>query len=248
MLQPIDRAFGERFLTSVDNFYAHGVHLLFNEWWDKAPADAIDKFVDAIDASPELAKFASEGWLADPLDVDALRACPAGSLGAAYRSFLVDNNLALGLAEGYRELHEQFERSGQLERMPAVLRYKVLRGYQTHDLHHVLTGYPATPLGELALQAFELAQLEFPYAAMWISVVTSHMTLVDPWLITPAMDAITDGWTFGRQARSIQFVRFEDRFDEPLENVRRDYGLVRAAPERAAADPQRMPELLHQAA
>jgi ubiquinone biosynthesis protein Coq4 len=235
MMQPIDRTFGERFLTSADDFYAHGVHLLFNEWWDTAPADAIGKYVDAIAGSPELAPFVREGWLADPVDLNALKACPPG-------------NLALGLAEGYRELHNQFEKSGHLARMPDVLRYKVLRGYQTHDLHHVLCNYPATPLGELALQAFELAQLEFPYAAMWISVVTSHMTLVDPWLIKPAMDAITDGWAFGRHSRSIQFVRFEDRFDDPLEDVQHDYRLVRAAPDLAAADAMRLPEILQRAA
>ena len=95
------------------------------------------------------------------------------------------------LAEGYRDLHESFEREGKLHRLPPVLKYKVLRGYQTHDLHHVLTGYPATPYGELALQAFGLAQMNFPYAAMWIAVVTTHMTFVDPHMTRDAMDAIT---------------------------------------------------------
>jgi ubiquinone biosynthesis protein Coq4 len=60
---------------------------------------------------------------------------------------------------------------------------------------------------------------------MWISVVTTHMAFVDPYMIVPAMDAITQGWTYGRRARSIQFVRFEEMLDRPLADVRREYGL-----------------------
>jgi hypothetical protein len=39
------------------------------------------------------------------------------------------------LVEGYRDLHDQFEVAGKLERLPAFLRYKVLRGCQDHDPH-----------------------------------------------------------------------------------------------------------------
>jgi ubiquinone biosynthesis protein Coq4 len=138
---------------------------------------------------------------------------------------MTDNDLMERLAEGYRDLHGAFEADGKLERLPAVLRYKVLRGYQTHDLHHVLTGYPATPYGELALQAFGLAQTRFPYAAMWIAVVTAHMTFLEPSMIDPAMDAITIGWQHGRQARSIQNVKFEQMLDRPLSDVRREFRL-----------------------
>jgi ubiquinone biosynthesis protein Coq4 len=39
------------------------------------------------------------------------------------------------------------------------------------------------------------------------------------------MDAIADGWSHGREARSIQFVKFEQMFDRPLADVRCEYGL-----------------------
>jgi ubiquinone biosynthesis protein COQ4 len=142
-------------------------------------------------------------------------------------------------------LHEEFKASGKLDTIPAVMEYKVLRGYQTHDLHHVLTGYEATPFGELALQSFQLAQQDFPYSAMTIATIMGHMTLVDPWLIKPAMDAITDGWAYGRAARSIQFVAFEAMLDRPLDEVRADYGLLRAGPGFVLDTPTtRTPELL----
>jgi ubiquinone biosynthesis protein Coq4 len=51
---------------------------------------------------------------------------------------------------------------------------------------------------------------------MWIAVVTAHMTFLESFMIDPAMDAITSGWQHGRQARSIQFVKFEQMLDRPL--------------------------------
>ena len=227
MVQKIDRDFGEKFLTCSDDFYRYGVHLLFNEWWDQAPADAITKYVAAIDTHPEQGPLARAGLYAEPFSLAQLQRYATGTLGAAWRDFMVDNDLVEKLAEGYRELTEQFAANGKLDRMPPLMRYKVLRGYQTHDLHHVLTGYEATPFGELALQAFQLAQQDYPYAAMTLATVMNHATLVDPWLIKPAMDAITDGWAYGRRAKSIQFVAFEQMLDRPLVEVQAEYGLVR---------------------
>jgi ubiquinone biosynthesis protein Coq4 len=197
-----------------------------------------------MEADPEIAGFAREQWYAEPLDLEGLKRFVPGTLGHAYRDFMVSNDLMERLAEGYRDLHEQFATSGKLDRMPPILKYKVLRGYQTHDLHHVLTGYPATPLGELALQAFQLAQVEFPYAAMWMAVTTGHMAFVDPWLIKPAMDAVAHGWGYGREARSIQFVKFEEMLDQPLEAIRRSYRLGRNCSGVSELPSAHPPELL----
>ena len=247
MITPIERGFGEKFLKSIDNFYSHGVDGLENEWWETAPADAIAKYEAAILDHPEHGPLAREAWLAPDFRLAALDDCQPGTLGHAYHSFMVENDLVEQLAAGYRARHDELRASGKIDRMPDALAYKVLRGFQTHDLHHVLTGYPATPLGELALQAFQLAQMDFPYAAMWIAVVTGHMALVDPHLIKPAMDAISEGWSHGRSARSIQFVRFEERLDQPLQAIQAEFGL---RPARASGEtPQvNIPELLMVAA
>ncbi len=245
MVQKIDREFGEKYLTCMDNFYEYGVHLLFNDWWEKAPADAVAKYVEAIESHPEQGPLATERWYAEPVTLASLEGYAPGTLGHAYLKFMRDNNLVERLALGYRELHEEFRASGKLDNIPAVMEYKVLRGYQTHDLHHVLTGYQAEPGGELALQAFGLAQQHFPYSAMTIATIMGHMSLVDPYLIKPAMDAITDGWAYGSKARNIQFVAFEKMLDRPLEDVRAEYGLLRDGPIFSLDTPQQnTPELL----
>ncbi len=224
-MSTVDRAFGEKFLTSIDDFDAYGVHLLFNDWWEKAPQDVIDKYVAAIENHPEQGPLAAEGWLSEPVTLASLEHYGTGTLGAAYLDFMIKNNLVEKLAQGYRDLHDEIASEGRLDRMPDIIRYKVLRGFQTHDMHHVLTGYDATPFGELALQAFGLAQMNYPYAGMWMAVVTSHMTYINPDLMTPAMDAISEGWQRGRNSRSIQFTHFEKRLGEPLEALQREYGL-----------------------
>lgn len=228
-MQSIDREFGEHFLTCIEDFSQYGVHLLFNEWWAGAPQHVIDIYVKAIDQHPEQGPLARTGWLAQSFDMEKLQECSEGTLGAAYRDFMTKHDLAEKLADGYRDLHEEIKSTGKLKRMPEIIQYKILRGYQTHDIHHVLTGYPPSPFGELALQAFGLAQINYPYAGMWMAVATAHMTLVNPDLMDGAMAAICDGWSRGKTARSIQFVQFENMFERPLEDVRKEYGVIPTA-------------------
>lgn len=228
-MQSIDREFAERFLTCIEDFSEYGVHLLFNEWWSKAPEQVIETYVDAIDGHPEQGPLARAGWLAPSFEIGRLEGCAEGTLGAAYRDFMTKHELAEKLADGYRDLHDDVKRTGKLARMPEIIQYKILRGYQTHDIHHVLTGYPPSPFGELALQAFGLAQTNYPYAGMWMAVATAHMTFIDPSLMDGAMDAICDGWTRGKATRSIQFVQFETMFDRPLNDIREEYGVIPTA-------------------
>jgi ubiquinone biosynthesis protein COQ4 len=151
MVSPIERSFGEKFLQSIDNFYTHGIDWLFNEWWETAPADAIAKYEAAILDHPEHGPLAREGWLAPDFRLASLDHYGLGTLGHAYRAFMVDNNLVEHLAAGYRTRHDELLRSGKIDRMPAALAYKVLRGFQTHDFHHVRTipmprcGLPLSP-------------------------------------------------------------------------------------------------------
>jgi len=223
----LDRRFAEKFLAAIDDYEAYGVHELFNEWWATAPKDVIEKYAAAIETHPEQGPLAAQRWFAPPPNLDSLEKCAPGTLGAAYWRFILENKLSEQLAAGYRSMHEQFKGAKKLERMPGVLQYKVLRGYQTHDIHHVLTGYAPDPIGEISLQAFGLAQNNFPYAGMWMAVVTAHMTFINPDLIQPALDGISDGWRFGRAAKNIQLVRFEDEFDRPLQDIQAEFGLTR---------------------
>ena len=122
-------------------------------------------------------------------------------------------------------MNDELTQKGQLNRLPADLSYLIVRGFQTHDFLHILTGYRATLMGELALASFYLAQLRFPYHAMRMAVTTAHYAFLEPRIITECMDAITDGWAFGRKAANIHFHKWEEEIDTPLLELRNRFNL-----------------------
>lgn len=222
----INGEFAKLLLTTFNDPAQNGVHMLFNQWWQHAPEDVKDVYVDRFLVDPTMAAFLTERHYADPLDLDQLATLPEGTLGRAYHSWIVDNNLTAAIATNYRQFHESLEAAGLLDGMPEPMKYAVLRGFQTHDFQHVVTGYDSSGRDEIALQAFCLAQLQFPYFAMWMSVVATRMTFIDPKMITPMMDAITGGWRLGRRVPNIQTEKWEEMLDQPLDEVRARYGIA----------------------
>ena len=226
MVVKLDRALGERFLQCVEDYKSHDVKThLFHYWWNVAPVGVIETYVAVIENDPELSAYAEEGWYAPRLDMDELARCAPGSLGHAYHEFMSAPGVAPDLIESYDKLFDDLEASGEMGGLSPTMRYMILRGHQTHDIHHVLTGYPATPAGEIGINTFKLAQMNTPFYAMWTAVLCGHMTFADPSLTEPVMDAMAEGWTYGRRARNIQFVPFEKMYDRPLEDIRQEFGL-----------------------
>ena len=212
--------FVEKMVRTFNDSADHGVHLLFNEWWPYAPDTTIERYLANFRATDGAQEFLAERHFADPIGLDALAAMPAGSVGRGYHDFLVANGLEKNLATNYEALHDAVAARGRLDRMPDDMKYAILRGFQIHDLLHVITGYTSSPLDELALQAFCLAQLQFPYFGMWMATTTSNMTFLRPDAIVPVMDAISQGWRYGRSTPNLQFARWETFFPEPLAEVR----------------------------
>jgi ubiquinone biosynthesis protein Coq4 len=226
MRPTIERAFADELIRTFDDPDRHPVHLLFNRWWRHAPDEVKSKYLADFAAVPEQHAYLEARYFAEPLDLDALAALPEGSLGRAYREFIVANGLDRKIALHYRALHDAMKQSGALDGMPEPFQYAVLRGFQVHDFLHVVTGYDSSPRGELALQAFCLAQFRFPYFGMWMSVVCTRMTFLDPDAIRPVMDAISHGWQWGRRVENLQFERWEERVAEPLRALRERFGVA----------------------
>ena len=167
----------------------------------------------------------AERHFAEPLTLERLAACAPGTLGHDYRAFIVENNLEQNLGRNYRAMNEELTQNGKLKRLPADLSYMIVRGFQVHDFMHILTGYRATHMGELALAAYYLAQMRFPYHAMRMAVTAAHYALLEPRIITECMDAIADGWSFGRRSENINFAKWEEEIDTPLLELRQRFKL-----------------------
>ena len=80
-------------------------------------------------------------------------------------------------------------------------------------------------MGELALAAYYLAQMRLPYHAMRMAVTAAHYALLEPRIITECMDAIADGWSFGRRSENINFAKWEEEIDTPLLELRQRFKL-----------------------
>ena len=103
----VDRDFADRFLRAVDRPFDYGVYLLFHDWWAEAPQDAIDAYYNGLMVVPGAEAFVAERYLAEPLRLEDLEDCAEGTLGHAYRRFIIDNDLEANLARNYREFNEQ---------------------------------------------------------------------------------------------------------------------------------------------
>ncbi len=222
----LNEKFGEKFLTTVNRTGDNPVHLLFNQWWNEAPEDVKQKYLDIFLGDPVYAQWYDARHYADPVDFEALSRLPDGTLGRRYHDWIVDNGLTAQIATNYADFHTMLKASGALDGMPDEMQFAVLRGFQVHDILHVLTGYDSSGQGEIALQAFSLAQLQFPYFGMWMATVTAQMTFNDPNMIVPLMDAITDGWQFGKTSPHLMAQPLEEMFDQPLDEVRERFGIT----------------------
>ncbi len=218
--------FVKKLVMTFNDSNAHGVHFLFNEWWAYAPDETIERYLAILKTIPGAQEFLAARYMAEPSTMESLSTFPEGSIGRAYHDFLAANDLETNLATNYGKLHEYMLVSGQLDRMPDDMKYAISRGFQVHDLLHVITGYTPNGLDELALQAFSLAQLQFPYFGMWIATSTTQMTFLRPDAIVPIMDALSSGWQFGRQVENLAFEPWEEMFDKSLTEVRQEFGIA----------------------
>jgi len=225
----VDREFAEKFMVSVDRPLDYGVYFLINDWWEVATPEAIDAYMEELHAIPGATEFLQERHIAEPITIEGLKDYGPGTLGHAYREFVVENNLIENFGRDYRAYQKELMASGKLKRMPEEMAYMSVRGTQLHDFMHILTGYGATIPGELALASYYLSQMRSPYHAIRLAVVMSHTALVAPKGVVPSMDAFVDGWNYGRSSKNINFEHWEERLGEPLAALQAEMNLRQIA-------------------
>ena len=223
----MDEAITENFLRLVGDSQKNGVPEMHFRFWRRTTDEVRQKYRDKFRADPGALAWYEEGYLGEDPDFDALLELPPETLGYQYARHIVDNNLNKTIASDYRRAHEKMEAEGKLAGMPDEVKYAVLRGFQIHDVFHILTGYLTDGYGEIALQAFTLAQRQLPYSSIWMATLTTQMTFLNPSMTGLVMDAISDGWTFGRQAKNLNYVHWEEMMARPVAELRAEFNLNR---------------------
>lgn len=151
---------------------------------------------------------------APPLDLEMLRALPAGTLGREYAR-LLDRG-------GYQPLTVTAAIEPELlARNAFAYRLQI-----THDMFHVLTGFDTSYAGEIGVLAFTTAQ---GYTRVQRHVALPLAMLLYPILAPRQIRAIyrcvRQGWRMGKRASFLLAERLEDWLARPVAELRAELGI-----------------------
>jgi ubiquinone biosynthesis protein COQ4 len=152
-------------------------------------------------------------------DRETLRAMPLGSVGRAYLKFVESQSLS---ADGLVAASEEAPRGqGKSEEE----RWLGNRLRDIHDLQHVMCGYGRDTLGELCLLSFMVTQTPNRGIAFIIIMARRKARQVKrPFSVD---DCIEEGRRIGEAATWFAAVNWETRLAEPLEQLRRELGVLK---------------------
>jgi ubiquinone biosynthesis protein COQ4 len=142
-------------------------------------------------------------------DWSFLQALPEGTLGREFANFMGD--AAITQIDRLPDAGAQID--PEIDYMRARLRF-------THDIHHVVCGFPASPLGEVQISALYVAQIKSPLNMIVIATGVIKATFWSPEKIPDVIAAVVDGWQLGKEADSLFGMKYEDYWAEPLPAVR----------------------------
>jgi ubiquinone biosynthesis protein Coq4 len=148
--------------------------------------------------------------------MEALRAAPAGSLGAELCRMIVENGYDL----------EVLDRDAlELSKLRPPLDYLNARILQTHDLWHIVAGYRLTKLHEIALSAFQLAQFGHNYSAMFLAVVVASAAFHTPAAVPLLLETILSAWAHGRETPPLMAIAWEREWHLSADAIRAAHGI-----------------------
>ncbi|MGB7566064.1 MAG: Coq4 family protein [Prochlorococcaceae cyanobacterium] len=165
-------------------------------------------------ADPQMAELVVTLWRPAPIDLAQLSALPEGSLGRTYAEQLQSQGL---------------KPESLIDPSPisSPAQYITHRLRETHDIVHVLTGFGTDGVGELGLQAFNLAQIRSPLALLLIfGGLLSALQNDEP--LEPLLRSLARGFELGLAAQCLISFKLEEGWERPLMEWRSELGLPEA--------------------
>ena len=161
---------------------------------------------------PEIAALVAERYWGHWPSVAELAAMPTGSLGQAFGALLQQEGLTL------------IPRTEGLDQLADDDQYLQLRTRACHDLWHLITGFPTTLPGEVALNGFGARQLRQPGPVLLLAAdLLSRAHLSDT---TPDLaDAVSFGLQLGGVCAPVLAQRWEEGWERPLSEWRDRLGI-----------------------
>lgn len=173
--------------------------------------------------------LASNQRLIDILDDHGtLKQLPAGTVGRAYVDFMEREGLsAAGLEAEYAKFaHAGTRFEDGIDRYGDRLR-------DTHDLHHILTGYGRDALGEQCVLAFTYAQNR-NLGVGFIAYMGGFELKRRVARSAPIMKAVHEGYRIGKAAKNLVHEDIVELLKEPLTAARARLGIPEPVAYKAA--------------
>ncbi|HEY1707338.1 MAG TPA: Coq4 family protein [Rhizomicrobium sp.] len=150
------------------------------------------------------------------LTLEDLARQPEGSLAADFHALIVANGFDL----------EVLDRDAlNLATLPPALRYLNTRILQMHDVWHLVGGYRFTALHEVAVSAFQLAQFNHGYSAMFLATAVTGPAFEPASDAAPVLQTIAEAWRHGRETPSFMAIAWEEEWHLPISALRARHGI-----------------------
>ncbi len=177
-------------------------------------ADKLETFggdIDAIFESPGVAQLYENGYMPPPERPAILLDLPEETLGYQLGCYLKQHKLTIEAPGAY----DHGDRVAYIRERVRML----------HPLVHVLTMYDASPLGELAVQAFFVGQ--FGNLASGTILAAGLLRLIQdtPQQLGDALQLVAEAFERGRGARNVLAMPWEELFPAPSGQIRDLFGL-----------------------
>lgn len=143
--------------------------------------------------------------------MDQLLQMPVGSLGYAYARHLRDNGLDIHFYPSLPLTND--------------LNYIRLRLVESHDIHHVVLGFDTSIAGEAGLLAFYFAQTHIPVGALLPALACLHLVFYRRESLVDYFESVVRGWKLGKALQPVISIKWEERLQEPLAQLRVEMGL-----------------------
>lgn len=148
-----------------------------------------------------------------PIDLEKLSQLPPQTLGYQYAEHMKRNHL------------KPFEISPEVSKIAEKnvfsLRYSI-----THDIFHVLLGFDTSYAGEIGVLAFAAEQNYSLTLKVSLAMAIILYPLFAPQQIPDIFSNLLVGRLLGKKAKFLLSYRFEENWEKPLIEIKKELGLV----------------------
>lgn len=167
--------------------------------------------VKAFKSKPEVNELIEKRYLSkEPFSLEELIKYPKGSLANEFATHMIENKLNVVF---YPPMEDNRDDD---------INYLINRGRQTHDIHHVILGFPAVDIGEMKISAFYLSQNPIPLSAFLLGMGFWSAVIKQPHRLNELFNGIIEGWVIGKQAKDFFGIKWEEYWDKNIDSIREE--------------------------